>query len=174
MLIITSLYNRLTSQISGSFSAWEEKDSQLANNRQFFRKVCYILLCWSLPLTICLLRLRQNPGSRDDGEHIAPDAVLAGELLNQAAADNILAGDREHGLPNNTRADEQPVVNTQDILDHIHQENTNQVKMQFLKICTEFWLFLRQNVVSNVLWLMYSRLSTMVTYLARWQTLQWS
>ena len=141
MLIITSLYNRLTSQISGSFSAWEEKDSQLENNRQFFRKVCYLLLCQSLPLTICLLRLRKTPGSRDDGEHIAPDPVLAGDLLNQAAADNILAGDREHGLPNNTRADEQPVVNTEEILYHIHQENTNQVNMHFLKKLQDFDYF---------------------------------
>jgi hypothetical protein len=83
-----------------------------------------IFLCH---MTICLLRLRQSSGSRDAGEHIAPDPVLAGELLSQVAADNILAGDREHGLPNNTRADEQPLVNTQDILNHIHQENTNQV-----------------------------------------------
>ena len=66
---------------------------------------------------------------------------MAGELLNQAAADNILAGDREHGLPNNTRADEQPVVNTKDILDHIQQENNNQVKFNLFENLTYCELF---------------------------------
>jgi hypothetical protein len=84
-----------------------------------------------------MLRLRQTPGSKDAGEHIAPDPVLSGDLLNQAAADNILAGDREHGLPNNTRADEQPVVNTQDILHNIQQENTNQVKFNLFENLTD-------------------------------------
>jgi len=66
-------------------------------------------------------RLRNSP---DTGDNVEP--ILAGDQSNPSAADNSLAGDREHGLPNNTKTEEQPVVNILEILENIHTENTGQ------------------------------------------------
>ena len=72
---------------------------------------------------VCILfRLRNSP---DTGDNVEP--ILAGDQSNPSAADNSLAGDREHGLPNNTKTEEQPVVNILEILENIHTENTGQV-----------------------------------------------
>ena len=70
-----------------------------------------------------LFRLRNSP---DSGGNVEP--IPAGEQSNPSAADNSLAGDREHGLPNNTKSEEQPVVNILEILKNIHKENTDQVR----------------------------------------------
>ena len=74
-------------------------------------------------LKMCILfRLRNKP---DSGGNVEP--IPAGEQSNPSVADNSLAGYREHGLPNNTKTEEQPVVNIPEILENIHKENTDQV-----------------------------------------------